>query len=217
MGCLKPGAHAASRRSMLALIAVAPLVAAGQSRLAHAAGASTSAPAPLQPGDRAPLAELRAAQGGQEIAWSPKAVLQRGPVVLYFYPAAFTQGCSLQARAFAVRHERFLAAGASVLGVSQDPFERLRAFSADPHTCAGRVALASDADGRLTAAFGVGMRAAQPGRVNQLGDAITHARADRVSFVVARDGRIAATIAGIGPEAQVEQALGVVQRLAAGR
>jgi peroxiredoxin len=165
------------------------------------AAAQPNTPTLRQPGELAPSFEARAAQAGEPRAWSLKAALQHGPVVLYFYPAAFTQGCSLQARAFAQQHERFQAAGASVLGVSQDPFDRLRAFSADPDSCAGRVAVASDADGRITAAYGVATRAVEPGRSNRRGEPIEHARADRVSFVVGRDGRIAATITHPGPGA----------------
>jgi gluconolactonase len=178
------------------------------------AAAQPNTPTLRQPGELAPSFEARAAQAGEPRAWSLKAALQHGPVVLYFYPAAFTQGCSLQARAFAQQHERFQAAGASVLGVSQDPFDRLRAFSADPDSCAGRVAVASDADGRITAAYGVATRAVEPGRSNRRGEPIEHARADRVSFVVGRDGRIAATITGVSPEANVDEALATVQRLA---
>ena len=67
---------------------------------------------------------------------------------MYFYPSAYTQGCNIQAHTFAENVEKFTAAGASIIGVSLDSIERLNDFSADPAYCAGKIAVASDVDGR---------------------------------------------------------------------
>jgi gluconolactonase len=180
--------------------------------LALIAGAAQAA---LKPGDAAPDFRATAALAGKTVDVQLKEALAKGPVVVYFYPAAFTGGCNLQAREFAENLARFTAAGASVIGVSGDGIARLQAFSSDPETCAGKLTVASDADGQVARAFDVATAATPAGRKTTKGEDITHARAERASFVVGRDGRIVATIAGVAPDANVAEALAAVQRLAA--
>ncbi|HEX6362473.1 MAG TPA: redoxin domain-containing protein, partial [Albitalea sp.] len=91
---------------------------------AFAALCATSALAALKEGDKAPAFTAPASRAGKPFTYSLKDGLAKGPVVVYFYPAAFTSGCSLQARAFAEHQERFAAAGASIVGVSLDDIER---------------------------------------------------------------------------------------------
>ena len=116
-----------------------------------------------------------------------------------------------------MNQEAFTAAGATVVGVSLDSIERLRTFSADPEYCAGKVAVASDADGRIAKAYDLAVRAAQPGRKDTRGAELDHGFAERTTFVVRPDGKIAATIGGVTPVENVEQALATVRRLAAAR
>lgn len=173
-----------------------------------------AAQAALKPGDAAPDFRAMAALAGKTLDVQLQAALAEGPVVVYFYPAAFTGGCNLQAHAFAENLPRFTAAGATVIGVSGDGIERLREFSADPETCAGRLAVASDADGRIAKAFDIALTETPAGRKTTKGQDITHARAERTSFVVGRDGRVVATVGGLAPEANVDAALKAVQALA---
>lgn len=173
-----------------------------------------AAQAALKPGDAAPDFRATAALAGKAVDVQLQAALAKGPVVVYFYPAAFTGGCNLQAHAFAENLPRFTAAGATIIGVSGDGIERLREFSADPETCAGRLTVASDADGRIARAFDIALTETPPGRKTTKGQDITHARAERTSFVVGRDGRVVATVGGLAPEANVEAALKAVQALA---
>lgn len=180
------------------------------SLLAVAAGAHAA----LKPGDAAPDFRAAAALAGKTVDIQLKDALAKGPVVVYFYPAAYTGGCNLQAHEFAENLARFTAAGASVIGVSGDGIERLREFSSDPETCAGRLTVASDADGHVARAFDIATTPTPAGRKTTKGQEITHARAERTSFVVGRDGRVVATIAGVAPEANVNEALAAVQRLA---
>jgi sugar lactone lactonase YvrE/peroxiredoxin len=175
---------------------------------------AASAHAALKPGDTAPDFRATAALAGKAVDVQLKDALAKGPVVVYFYPAAFTGGCNLQAHAFAENLPRFTAAGATVIGVSGDGLERLREFSGDPETCAGRLTVASDADGQVARAFDIATTATPPGRKTTKGQDITHARAERTSFVVGRDGRIVATVGGLAPEANVDAALAAVQSLA---
>jgi peroxiredoxin len=176
---------------------------------------SLSAHAALKEGDAAPAFSAQAALAGKTLDYKLAEALKQGPVVVYFYPSAYTNGCNIQARTFAVNQEAFTAAGATVVGVSLDSIERLRTFSADPEYCAGKVAVASDADGRIAKAYDLAVRAAQPGRKDTRGAELDHGFAERTTFVVRPDGKIAATIGGVTPVENVEQALATVRRLAA--
>ncbi len=175
---------------------------------------AAQAGAALPAGAAAPRFEARAALNGERIAYSLAEALRRGAVVVYFYPAAYTSGCNLQARAFSQRHEEFAAAGASIVGVSLDALGRLRSFSADPDYCAGKFPVVSDPDGRIAARYELRVRAGAAGLKDSRGEEIGHGFAERTTFVVDRDGRIAATVAGLGPERNVMEALAVVRRLA---
>src|SRR5690606_41977615 len=91
--------------------------------------------AALGVGDAAPEFTLPASQAGKQFQYSLSEQLKKGPVVVYFYPAAYTGGCSIQARCFAVNHEKFTAACASVVGGSQDRIVLLKAITSCPVTC----------------------------------------------------------------------------------
>jgi gluconolactonase len=178
--------------------------------LLYTAGAHAALPV----GTAAPPFQARASLAGQAFDFKLAEALARGPVVVYFYPSAFTGGCNLQARSFAEHIEQFKAAGASVIGVSLDSIERLNAFSADPESCGGKVPVASDADGRIARAYDLKVSARRAGRTDTRGQAIDHDSVERTTFVVARDGRIAALVGGVAPDANVEAALLAVQQLA---
>lgn len=182
-----------------------------------ALAASSAAVAALPAGAEAPLFEAPAALAGKTQPFVLKDAIARGPVVVYFYPAAYTNGCNLQARTFADKQAQFAAAGATVVGVSLDNIRRLTEFSADPDFCAGKVAVASDADGRIARAYDLQVREVAAGRKDVRGVEIGHDAVERTTFVIDRNGRIAAAISGIAPAANVEQALAAVQSLAAAR
>jgi peroxiredoxin Q/BCP len=175
------------------------------------------AAAALKEGDAAPDFEAQASLAGKPFVYSLKESLAKGPVVVYFYPSAYTGGCNLQAHTFAVNHDKFTAAGASIIGVSLDSIDRLNAFSADPEYCAGKVAVASDADGKVSKAFDLTVREAAAGKKDTRGEAINHGFAERTTFIVTPDGKIAATLGGFKPVQNVEKALEIVQQLSAAR
>ena len=181
--------------------------------LALAVGLST-AHASLAVGDAAPTFDAPASLAGKTFTFSLADALRHGPVVVYFYPSAYTGGCNLEAHTFAVQHTKFLAAGATVVGVSLDDIGRLNTFSADPEYCGGKIAVASDPDGRIARAYALAVRDAAPGRKDTRGVAIAHGFAERSTVVVTPDGRIAATFDGLSPVENVEHALAAVQRLA---
>jgi peroxiredoxin len=179
-----------------------------------AAGAAVAA---LPEGRMAPDFSAPAALAGKEFTFALKDALRRGPVVVYFYPSAYTSGCNVQAHTFAVNHEKFTAAGATVIGVSLDSIARLKDFSADPDYCAGKVPVASDADGRIAKSYELTVAEGRPGFKDSRGAEIDHGFAERTTFVVTPDGRIGATIGGMRPTDNVEAALAAVVKLAAAR
>src|ERR1700680_705733 len=94
--------------------------------------------AALKVGDKAPDFTARASLPGKEFYFSLQDALKKGPVVVYFYPSAYTKGCDLEAHTFAQMKDKFDAAGATIIGVSADSIARLHQFSADPEYCAGK-------------------------------------------------------------------------------
>lgn len=176
-----------------------------------------TAMAALKEGDKAPDFKLQASLAGKAFNFSLKESLKSGPVVVYFYPSAYTGGCNLQAHTFAENTDKFAAAGAKIIGVSLDSISRLNDYSADPSYCAGKVAVASDAEGKVAKAYDLAIRDAVPGRKDSRGADIDHGFAERTTFIVTPDGKIAATLSGLAPVVNVEKALETVQKLAAGK
>ena len=173
--------------------------------------------AALQKGDTAPMFTARASLAGKEFNYSLAEALKQGPVVVYFYPSAFTQGCNIQAHTFAENMDAFKAAKASVIGVSLDSIQRLNDFSADPAYCAGKLPVASDTDGSIAKSYGVNVSAGRPGMPDSRGVAIDHGFAERLTFIVKQDGKVAALIGEgrLPPDQNVQQALQAVKDLAA--
>src|SRR5437660_10174254 len=101
----------------------------------------------LPDGAKAPDFSTAASLAGKEFKFSLADALKKGPVVLYFYPAAFTPGCTVEAHQFAEATAQFKALGATVIGVSHDPIEKLNKFSVSE--CRNKFAVASDADGSV--------------------------------------------------------------------
>ncbi len=179
-----------------------------------AAVVALPAAAALKEGDAAPAFKAQASQAGKAFSFSLKDALKKGPVVVYFYPSAFTGGCNIQAHSFAVNHDKFSAAGATVVGVSLDSIARLNEFSADPNYCAGKFPVAADVDGDIAKSYELAIRDIAAGKKDTRGVEIDHAAAERTTFIITPDGRIAAIVGGLTPEANVEKALAAVQQLA---
>ena len=171
----------------------------------------------LKPTDKAPDFSAKASLAGKEMDFSLKAALKKGPVVVYFYPSAFTGGCNIEAHTFAENKEKFDAAGASIIGVSRDNITRLNAFSADPQYCAGKIAVASDPTGAIATSYGLTAMNLKPGMKDSRGVEIDHEFTERTTFVVTPDGKIAATLSSaddkISPAEHVERSLAAVQKL----
>src|SRR5580704_13043970 len=173
--------------------------------------------AALKTGEKAPDFSARASLAGKEFNFSLKDALRKGPVVVYFYPSAFTGGCNIEAHTSAENKDKFDAAGATIIGVSQDSIARLNAFSADPQYCAGKIAVASDADGAIAKAYGLTKTDPRAGMKDTRGVEIDHAFTERTTFIVTSDSKIVATLSSnddkISPADHVEKSLAAVQQL----
>jgi peroxiredoxin len=172
--------------------------------------------AALKQGETAPDFTAPAALAGKEFSFALKDALKHGPVVVYFYPSAYTGGCNVQAHTFALKQDQFTAVGASIVGVSLDSIARLKDFSADPDYCAGKIPVASDKDGHIAHAYDLNVTE-RAGIKDTRGVDIDHAFAERTTFIVTPDGRIAATIGGMKPADNVDAALAAVTQLAAAK
>ena len=164
--------------------------------------AAPLAQAALAVGQPAPPVRAEAALAGKPQAFELAAALKRGPVVLYFFPKAFTQGCTIEANAFAEASPQFTTAGATVIGMSHDDIATLTRFSSE--ACRDRFAVAADPQGRVIRAFDA-EAAARPGT------------AQRLSYVIGQDGRIAFVHSGANPLEHVSETLKAVQALQAKR
>ncbi|HEX5489380.1 MAG TPA: peroxiredoxin [Rhodanobacteraceae bacterium] len=177
--------------------------------------------AALETGARAPDFSATASLAGKDFSFSLKQALAKGPVVVYFYPAAYTGGCDLEAHTFATHADKFDAAGATIIGVSADSIERLNVFSADPKYCAGKFPVASDPDGKIAATYGLEMMPPQKGVTDVHGQPVTHGFLPRTTFVLDHTGKIVATFSSkrdhLSPDQHVERSLAIVQKLESGK
>ncbi len=175
--------------------------------------------AALKVGDSAPDFSAQASLAGKQFTFSLAAALKKGPVVVYFYPSAYTKGCDLEAHTFAQEKDKFEAAGASIIGVSGDSIARLDQFSADPDYCAGKFPVASDADGKIAASYNLMTNPAKPGMTDVRGAAIDHDFIERETFVIGKGHKIIATFSSkedsLTPDAHVAKSLAIVQQIAA--
>jgi peroxiredoxin len=171
----------------------------------------------LTKGDAAPVFTAKASLAGSEFDFSLKKALAKGPVVVYFYPSAYTGGCDAEAHAFAGLKDKFTAAGATIIGVSADDIQRLNKFSSDPNYCAGKFPVASDPGGKIAATFGLGFSPPRLGIKDALGQALTHGFIPRTTFVIGKDGKIIAVFSSqtdhISPTEHVDKSLAIVQGL----
>ena len=155
------------------------------------------ASAALNPGAKAPNFVTTGAVAGKPFQLDLKRELRRGPVVLYFYPKAFTQGCTLEAKAFSDAMPEFRKAGARVIGMSADDVPTLRRFSVEACRSAFPVATATPA---TIAAYDVALKD-RPGMSN------------RTSFVIGRDGRIVFVHSDLNWSGHVQKTLAAVKAL----
>ena len=152
--------------------------------------------AALQNGTKAPDFSTKASLAGKEFNFSLADALKKGPVVLYFYPAAFTKGCTIEAHEFADAVDEYKKYGASVIGVSHDNIDTLTKFSVSE--CRSKFPVAADEDGKTINAYDAGMPMKLP-------------MANRVSYVISPDGKIIYEYTSLSPDKHVENTLKAVK------
>jgi len=153
--------------------------------------------AALADGAQAPDFTAQASIGGKEFTFSLADALKKGPVVLYFYPAAFTKGCTIEAHDFADATDKYAALGATVIGVSHDKIDTLDKFSVSD--CRSKFAVAADPDETVIKQY----------------DAVLDKHpeyANRTSYVIAPDGKILMSYTDLNPDKHVELTLAAVQK-----
>jgi peroxiredoxin Q/BCP len=153
------------------------------------------AEAALKNGTPAPQFTTQASLAGQEFTFSLTDALKNGPVVLFFYPKAFTRGCTVEAHNFAEASDQFKALGATVLGVSNDNIKTLNKFSVE--ACQNKVAVAADESGKIIKAYDA---------------ALLFSYAKRISFVIAPDGSIIYSYTALDPDLHVTNTMDAVKK-----
>jgi peroxiredoxin len=161
-------------------------------------GTTIAANAALKVGDRAPDFTAAATLGGHEFTFRLADALKNGPVVIYFYPAAFTQGCTIEAHEFAAAMPDYRAAGASVIGVSHDDIATLDKFSTSE--CQSKFPVAADRDRKIMKSYDAALGFLTP-------------YADRVSYVVSREGKVIMAYSDLEPDQHVTRTLKAVRAL----
>lgn len=177
-------------KQILALIAAAGLFTA-----------ATAVQASLPMGANAPRFATKGAKAGKEIDFDLGQALKRGPVVLYFYPKAFTQGCTLEAHAFAEATPEFEKFGATVVGMSADDLPTLRKFSTEACRDKFTVGVATP---KIIKDYDVAL----------VRDGMPKGVTDRVSYVIDRNGKIAFIHSDMDYRDHVKMTLAAVKVLA---
>jgi peroxiredoxin Q/BCP len=160
---------------------------------------AASAPvfAALSVGDPAPDFTAPAAIGGKAFSFSLAQSLKKGPVVLYFYPKAFTSGCTIEAHDFAEATPKFNALGATVVGMSIDDIATLQKFSVE--ACRNKFAVAADTGGRITKKYD----AALVGGFQM---------ANRISYVISPQGKVIYVYSSLNPDEHVKRTMAAVEK-----
>jgi peroxiredoxin len=176
-----------------------PALVATVALLAGSAG--TPLYAALAPGAPAPDFTTQATLAGKPFTFALAEALKTGPVVLYFYPAAFTKGCTIEAHDFAEATDKFKALGATVIGVSHDPIDTLNKFSVSE--CRNKFAVASDADLKISKAYDAKI--------------FMTPYSNRTSYVIAPNGTIVYAYSALDPDKHVENTMSAVAAWQAGQ
>ena len=156
--------------------------------------------AALKVGDKAPDFSAPAFLAGKAFTFHLADALKKGPVVVYFFPAAHTSGCNLEAHLFSDAIDQFKAAKATVIGVTAGKVDELAAFSAETEHCGGKFPVAADPGAKIAKQY----------------DSTLAAKPDwssRTSYVIAQNGQIAHVYSNLNPNDHVTQTLNAVKAL----
>ncbi|WP_407909143.1 peroxiredoxin [Lysobacter claricitrinus] len=165
---------------------------------------ASPAMAALKAGDKAPDFKAQAYLAGKPFTFELSKALRKGPVVVYFFPAAHTSGCNLEAHLFSEASDKFKAEGATVIGMSAGNIDQLSDFSKETEHCGGKFAVGADPGAQIAKTY----------------DAVLDKKpewSNRTSYVVAPDGTIAAVYSDLNPNQHVQAMLDGVKTAKAGK
>ena len=181
-----------SRRTTPAALAIA---------LASTLALAAPALAALDVGAKAPGFSAPAYLAGEPFTFELADALEKGPVVVYFFPAAHTPGCNLEAHLFSEAIEEFKEHDATVIGLTAGNTDSLAAFSKETEHCGGKFPVAADAGAKIARQY----------------DAILDKKpewSDRTSYVIDRTGKIVHVHSDLNPNRHVAETLAAVKALA---
>ena len=158
--------------------------------------AASAAHAALPVGATAPDFNAQASQAGKEFPFSLAAALKKGPVVLYFFPAAFTSGCTIEAHEFADASDDYKKMGATLIGITAGNINRLTEFSVSE--CRSKFAVAADPDAKIAGEYKSTL-------------AIYPGHSDRTSYVIAPNGKVILAFSDLKPDQHVAKTLEAVK------
>lgn len=158
--------------------------------------AATAAQAALPVGATAPDFSAQASQAGKQFPFSLAAALKKGPVVLYFFPAAFTSGCTIEAHEFADASDDYKKMGATLIGITAGNIARLTEFSVSE--CRSKFAVAADPDAKIAGEYKSTL-------------AIYPGHSDRTSYVIAPNGKVILSYSDLKPDQHVAKTLEAVK------
>jgi thioredoxin-dependent peroxiredoxin len=156
--------------------------------------------AALKVGDAAPAFTAPAYLSGQPFTFNLADALKKGPVVVYFFPAAHTSGCNVEAHLFSEAIDKFKAENTTVIGVTAGNIEQLADFSKETEHCGGKFPVAADADAKIAKLYDSSL-VLKPGW------------SDRTSYLITPSGSIAYAYTALSPDKHVKEMLDAVKAL----
>ena len=164
--------------------------------VAAAALIASPALAALKEGAKAPDFTLQGFQAGKALTFSLADARKKGPVVVYFFPAADTPGCNIEAKLFADAIPQFTAAGATVIGVTAGKLDQLQRVSSDTDKCSGKFPVAADPGAKVAKEYDAMMNPAI---------------SNRTSYVISPAGQVLHVHSELNPNEHVNQTLAAVK------
>ena len=161
----------------------------------------STAIAALKVGSKAPVFSAPAYLAGEPFTFNLADALKKGPVVVYFFPAAHTSGCNVEAHLFSEAIDKFKAKHATVIGVTAGNIDELADFSRETEHCGGKFAVAADKGAKIARQYDA-LLMLKPGW------------SDRTSYVIAQDGTVAHAYSAMSPNQHVKETLDAVSALA---
>jgi thioredoxin-dependent peroxiredoxin len=173
-----------------------------------AAALATPALADLKPGDKAPDFSTQAYTAGQAHTFKLSEALKKGPVVIYFFPAAYTAGCNIETHMFSEAADQFKAQKATLVGITAGNVDKIAEYSKDTQYCAGKFALLADPGAKIARQFDTNLAvpAEMRARMN-----LPETLSNRTSYVVAPGGKVLLAYTDRAPQDHVAKTLDAVK------